>query len=627
MDELRLGFRRLSKHPAATIASMATLACAIGAAAATWSLLSAVLLHPLPVDRPEHLFVVGTPITSGRAAGTLSTAFVYPYYPHVRESGAFDRLAAVWGRPMSLLVDAGAGRAPAQVSFVSSDFFGLLGVPLQSGRSFGPEEDRRGAPPVAVVSDRYWRRTLNAGDVVGRTITISRCQVSVIGIAAAGFRGLSLAQAPDFYLPFHTIADVADPRMNYFALPNVFASPTAGVMLVGRSSLPPPQLNARLAALPSLAGWGDARLTASPIETEAIPAASRAGMIQFGRILAATVVLLLLAGCMTVGMLLLVRTEARRDEFAMCLALGASRARLARGVIIEGALLSASGAALALPVASWLFSAVRAFQLPGGVALELLDLALDLRVFAAAAVGVLAAVLVASQVAVAVVLAAGAGVFTRTLQAALSLNPGFDTERLVTGGLALQPYGYSIERSTAFFDTLDARLRTNRAIRSLAFLMSQGSMRGTMRVDGVRRQFPTDVQFTAVDERYFSTMGLHVLAGRELSAEDTVNAPLVGVVSESLARLLGNGGSAPGRRITMPYSRPPAPPPEVQVVGVVPDVITNVSVLEPLMLYLPLARQGPAANRDFVVLAAGDPRAARSSPRSGRSTAQWLLRH
>src|SRR5688572_2947132 len=122
-------------------------------------------------------------------------------------------------------------------------------------------------------------------------------------------------------------------------------------------------------------------------------------MLRFSRLLAATVGLLLFIGCTTVGMLLLIRTEARREEFAMCMALGASRVRLARGIAFEGALLAAAGSLLALPVARWLFGLIRVFQLPGDISVDLLELSLDAGVLAMTMTGAAAAVLLIALVA------------------------------------------------------------------------------------------------------------------------------------------------------------------------------------------------------------------------------------
>ncbi len=134
-------------------------------------------------------------------------------------------------------------------------------------------------------------------------------------------------------------------------------------------------------------------------------------------------------------------------------------------------------------------------------------------------------------------------------------------------------------------------------------------MSGTLAIDGVPRAFPTQVEFTSIDERYFSTIGLALAAGRDFAASDGPNAPLVGIVSESYARLLGEGGSALGKRITMPFRPLGRPPAQVEVVGVVPDVITRVAVVEPLVLYQPLTQRAPSTSGQWVARAAGDPAA------------------
>jgi putative ABC transport system permease protein len=380
------------------------------------------------------------------------------------------------------------------------------------------------------------------------------------------------------------------------------------------------------------------------IDDSAIPVRARAGMSQLARLLGTTVALLLLIGCATTGMLLLIRTEARREELALCVALGASRLRLARGIAFEGLLLAIAGAVTAIPIAWWLFRGAATFQLPGGVDVGLLDLTLDARVVAAAAAGALfasvmisliaatfgltaqsaealrarggatprltrrrtRAALVAGQVAVATVLVTGAGLFARSLAAALSLNPGLDMGRVVTGSISLVPYGYDDPRATAFYDGIQARLESDPAVASFAYSVSQGGMGGKMAIDGVLRQFPTDVWFTAIDDRYFGTMGIRVMEGRDFTASDSTGAPLVTIVSESFARQLAGAGSAIGKRVTMPSHRAGQLPDVMEVVGVVPDVVNRVSVLQPLDMYFPI-RQGEASlSRTMTARAAAD---------------------
>jgi len=642
MSEIRLAIRRLAKRPATTLSAIATLACAIGAAAATWSLLSAVLLRPLRVASPDRLVVVGEREMSGRDAGTLQNSHIYPVYSRIRESGVFEGVAA--GGASSLLVGTGGRPTQQTVYFASHDFFQTLGVSLALGRTFTRDEDRRGAPLVAVLSDRFWRRAFD-GDprVVGRQVSVAGKPATIVGVAPRGFRGLGLSEAPDVYLPLDTVADVGSPFMNYFALPDHRSSPMAWVIVVGRlrADMGITQAEARLDTLLTVSGpHGAVGLTG--VNTAAIPAAARPAMTQFGRLLGVTVALLLLIGCTTVGMLLLIRTEARREEFAMCLALGASRARLVGGVAIEGAVLSLAGAALALPITGWLFAGVRTFQLPGGVALDLLELGLDGRALAAAAgcaigatllIAVVAAafgfsadvadalryaggttaragtrrtrtLLVTGQVAVAMVLLGGAALFARSVMAALSLNPGFETTRIVTGRVSLGPYQYTPARAAGFFDDLRGRLSANPAIRSVAFVNNWGGMAGRLIIDGEPRRFASTVAFTAIDPHYFRTIGVAVNRGRDFSADDREGSALVAIVSQSFGRALANGGDPIGRRITMPYNKIGQPPDVLQVVGVVPDLITSVTTLEPLVMYTPIAQAAPDTYRTLVVRAA-----------------------
>lgn len=646
MDELRLAFRRLTQRPASTLASIATLACAIGAAAVTWSVLSAVLINPLPVRDPESLVVLAGESPSRRGP-FVRTGFLYPRYHLIRESGVFEQTVAQWSGTHLLLVNTGEMPVRTDVSFVTHDYFDVLGTATVLGREFVGDDDRRGAAPVAVLTERYWRSAFTSDpSVIGRTIRVADTTVTVVGVLPPRFRGLNLAEKPDLYLAFHTIQDVAGSDTNYFAerIPGI-SSPTAGTVILGRlkAETTAAEAAARITALEGPdAGLRGERVLVVPTNTAAIPAAARAGMERFSGLLAATVGLLLAIGCTTVGMLLLIRTEARRSEFAMCLALGASRGQLARGVAIEGALLAGAGALAALPVASWLFGLVRAFQLPGNVSIALLELSLDRQVLticaAASAAAVLTialvagvfgfradvadalrsrsgatprmanratrATLVVAQVAVAVTLLAGAGLFARSLMSALSLNTGLDMSRIVIGTVDLRPHGYAPERAAEFFDTLLNRLQGSPAVRSVALSRWEGGMSpsGKLVINGLPRQFPTTVSYVRVDENYFRTLGIHVVAGRGFGRNDGAGAPPVAIVSESFGRLLANGASSLGS-VLEGFSAADKP---LTVVGVASDVITNVAILEPLIIYLPESQGTPGPLRDVAASAALD---------------------
>jgi putative ABC transport system permease protein len=649
MDDLKFAWRRILQRPAASLASVVTLACSIAAAAATWSLLSAVLIDPLPISFPDRVFVVGrTRDVAGMPP--VSESHVYPVLQQVRDSGAFPHVVAGGEGAGRLLVETNGRPVRTDVYFCTYDWFDLLGVRIALGRGFTEGDDRRGATPVAILSDAYWRRTFDAdARVLGRVLTIGGVKATVVGIAPPGFRGLSLAGAPEIYLPFHTVGDISSPSMNFFADGTRTASPTAWVTILGRvtADAGAPQAAERLAVLdrPGIAGRAPLGHVLVPVTTAALPAAARVRIEQFSQLLGLTVGLLLLIGCTTVGMLLLVRTEGRREELAMCLALGASRARLASGIVLEGMMVSVSGALFALPLAFWLFALVRTFQLPGNVSVELLALSLDARVVAASAAGALVAsaliglvaggfgfsadvadalrsrsgatprrtrrrtrtFLVAGEVAVALVLLTGAGLFARSLSAALNLNPGFDTDRLVTGNVSLGSHGYTPVTAAGFASELVSRLQGNPALRSFALTESLGGMTpsGRLVIDGEPRQFPSMVSHTSVDERYFATMGLRLIAGRNFAATDTASSPPVIIVSESFGRMIASGGDPLGRRIRATSSRPPAPPAMQEIVGVVPDVISNVAIAEPLVMYIPKAQSGGTTDVRWVARAAG----------------------
>jgi predicted permease len=652
LDDARFAVRRLVKQPGATVASIVTLAGAIGAAVAAASLLSAVLLHPLPITDPDTLVVVGARRMStpkpGRAPAPLQNEHIFPVYSAVRASGIFAQVAA--GGSASGLVTGGGASSYRPIYFATHDFFQTIGVHLQAGRDFAPEDDKPGAAPVAVLSDRFWRRAFNANlDVLGQSILVKGKTVVMVGIAPAGFRGLSLADAPDLYMPLHVVADIL-PGTNWFAVPDVRMSATAWVRVIGRlkPGMNATNTSAQLVTLPPGPGVSGLAFGLTDVNTAALAEGVRPDMSRFARLLAVTVSLLLVIGCLTAGMLLLLRTEARRDEFAMCMALGATRARLAMGVVLEGALLSGVGVALALPLSWWLLAGVRAFQLPGGIDIDLLEIPLDGRLLGAGIVSAMIATLlialvagvfgfsanvagalraragatprvghrrtratlIVAQVAVALVLLVGAGLFTRSLIAALSLNPGYETRSIATTRISPAPQGYRPDRAIAFFDDLRERLSHSPAIRSAALFHEPGGMSGggKMMMDGEDRQVPSFVLFSEIDERYFSTMGLSIVRGRDFTARDGAGAPLVAIVSQSLGRFLAHGGDPLGHTVSEFSHRQGQPADTIRVVGVVPDIITSVTALEPLVLYRPLAQMPDKPVQMEVVLhAAGDP--------------------
>lgn len=651
--DIRFALRRLRKDLGSTIASVIALACGIGAAVATWSLISAVLLKPLPVAEPERLFEIGESVPSGVAEG-WTPGHWYEDLEAFRASGAFAGIAAAGVRQL-LVVDQGDAPQNRDVRFAAHDYFATLGIGAALGRTFAESDDRRGASPVAVLADHYWRSVFGADpDVLGRTVTVAGTTATIVGVLPRGFRGLHLSQAPDLYLPLHVVGDMDRRQFNErdpLGPESFFWIEIVGRLRPGET---PAAATARLNALgclsrcPREASRGEvAPITLTNVNVAAVPVLARAGTVQFATLLSTTVALLLLIGCLTVGMLLLVRTEDRRDELAVRLALGATRGRLAAGIAIEAAILCALGALLAVPVALWFFYGVRAFQLPGSIDLGRLELSLAFGPWLAVtgtalavtiAIALLASlagvvtaarspvqsralstprvtrrmprtVLVASQVAITLVLVAGAGLFTRSLIEALTLNPTIPTDRIVTAFVNLGQHGYTPERAGAFVDELLERLRQNGAIESasLGNLGSRAAPAGSkMTIDGVEREVPASLSSAAVDPSFFSTIGLPIVSGRGFDGSDTASSPPVVIVSESFARWIADGGSAIGR--SLGGFRGPSV--VADIVGVVPDLISEVGTTEPFIVYQPGAQRRPGVAATLVLRAADDPRAA-----------------
>jgi putative ABC transport system permease protein len=651
LQDLRFAVRRLRKDAGTTIASVAGLAFAIGAAVATWSLLSAVLLKPLPVAQPKELFQVDYPRPLGVDPRWVPS-HPYPVLESIRDSGTFAGIAAGGGQSM-LVVEQGDVPQTRAVYFAAHDFFATLGIAAARGRTFTEEEDQRGAPAVAVLSDRYWRSVFHADpDVLGRIVTVSGTAATIVGILPRGFRGLHLSGGPDLYLPLNVTGDIDYQMFNSFS---PLGPGMSWIQIVGRlrPGGTPAAAAARLNTLDCRCQRGLTRGEVDPfsltnVNIAAIPELARAGTAQFATLLSVTVGLLLLVGCLTIGMLLLVRTEDRHDELAVRLALGATRSRLGAGLAVDAAILCALGAVLAIPVALWLFYGARAFQLPGTIDIERLELTLTpgawLAVTGATIVttGVIAllvslvgvanaghsrlqpralatprvtrraprTVLVAGQVAVTLVLMSGAGLFTRSLIEALSLNPTVENDRIVRSNINLGQHGYTPERAAAFLDELRERMRQNTLIDSVSAMRFVGGAQvGVLvAVGGVPRDLPTDLGYAVADDDFFSVVGLPIVNGRGFARSDTSSSPPVGIVSESLGRFIADGANPVGRRISgARVGR--APPLELEIIGVVPDFITDVSRTDPFLLFQP-ASQLPAAVSTSIYFRAADPSAA-----------------
>jgi predicted permease len=590
IHDLRYAIRTLLKTPAFTTVAVLTLALGIGATTAIFSLFDAVVLKSLPVRNPNELFDVG--------------AGHYQLYQALRKETAIftDVLAAAPSSDLPVTIDTGAPER-ARVSLVSASYFSTLGVSAWMGRTFGVVDDRvPGEPAIAVVSYRYWQRRLAAdAGVVGRVVRVRDVPLTIVGVAAQGFFGEEVGAAPDLWVPLTMWAQVVPGR-------NLLQSPgTSWLRIIGRlkQGVAIPQAEASLtltfrAVLEEVFGRSTSADVRREIEGSAIRLTPKGkGMStlrgRFARpleLLLAAVVLVLLIGCANVANLLLARSASRRREIDLRLALGMSRARLVRQLLVESLVISAAGGLCGLALA-WLGreALLRLISADGSrlpVAAET-----DLRLLAfVAVVSVATAILfgsvpawrsarvplvtslagrnasanrrtqrfgpllVVAQVSVSLVLLMGAGLFLRTLTNLRSVSLGFVPERLVILDVNPRAAGYQLDHAAAATQRVLERLRVVPGVSAASFsengvMFGRDSSTNLIRPQGFvagAEGFPR-AQWDIVGPHYFSTMGIPLVAGRDFTDRDNAASPNVVALNEAMAQRLFPGANPIGRRL------------------------------------------------------------------------------
>ncbi len=630
-QDLRYAARGLRRQPAFAAAAVLSLAIGIGANTALFTLINTLLWKLLPVRDPEHLLVLGQ-----QTARSVTNGFTYQHYQLFRDHVSTLRLAAY--APVRLNVSVDAGSEPtADGQLVTGEYFPLLGVRAAVGRLLGPEDDR--VPlghPVVVLSHEYWRRRFDADPTVpGRQIRLSGVPFTIVGVAPRDFFGLDVGSAPQLFAPVMMQPAVMPTTVNLLDRPTVYST---WLRIVGRltpgASLADPA--ARLDALASSpeTDWRPRdKFTGRPADARLVLTSAATGLSDLRRrfsqplfILLAAAGVVLLVACANVANLLLARAAARRAEFALRLALGASGGRLTRQVLVEGLLLAGLAGAAGTLLAFWATRALVVYASSGHGAV-VLDLSPDLRVLAfATATCALAGlifgsvpafrasrarvpphlkrdvsslhqpgggpgrVLVVAQVALSLVLLVAAGVFARSLQ---NLSP--DDRGIDGANVLIVPV---VPRGSGDRNRPGAAEGFDRVYRDL--LEKTGRISG-VQVASLARTTPLSpttlgypvvpaggapaqmVASTIVYPKYFATMGIDVVKGRDFTVDDLrPGAPTAVLVNEAFVRAFLAGreplGSAHGVRTARPGARdrrtgPPRfePGDAVNIVGVVKD--------------------------------------------------------
>ena len=604
--DLRYALQGLRRNPGFASIAVLTLALGIGANAAIFSLINAVVLRTLPVDEPQRLAQITRLLPNGRP-GVVSFPVFEFFRANVRSiSNAF----AQWTTDESIVVD--GEEDFVRKDMVTGEYYAVLAVAPAAGRLLAPGDEPLSSPAPAVISDRYWqRRFARSPAAIGKPFTIRNSTFTIVGVTPASFEGARPGNPPDI-----TVALRMNERQRLDAGFN-----TLSVLARLKPGATVEQANAEVQTLyfafvQSQAARAPERERAGILAQRAValPAADGINPLRYTHsqsllVLMGIVALVLLLACVNLSGLLLARAAARRREISIRLAIGASRGRLVRQFLTESLVLAVMGGAIGLVFARW-FSARLFATFADGTNL-VLSVAPDWRVFtftaavsllACAAAGLapalqavrsnvnpslkeagalrhrrLGRVVVMMQFAISMVLIVGATLFVGTLVKLYAVDRGFDTDGVLVVSIR-QSTGFTYEHAETLRHELLEKIGTLPGIRSASAAqllpVSGGLWTRDVKVEGDAPAFaePDSVGFNVVAPQYFATIGTPVVSGREFTVSDTGAAPLVAIVNQSFARHFFGDRPALGRRVATPSLAAGATGDAVyEIVGVVRD--------------------------------------------------------
>jgi predicted permease len=599
-QDIRYGLRIFRKNPAFTVVASLTLALGIGANTVVFSAVNALLLRPLPVERPDQLvFLENAHYGPGQS---------FPNYRDLRDRNrSFAGLVGFRICPMDLETGGGAERIWGYLA--TGNYFDVLGVQPVLGRFFRQSDDLQpGASPYAVLSYSAWQSRFAADpSIVGKTIRMNRLPYTVLGVAPRVFHGTELFYWPEVWVPMTMQAQIEGGNSE------LEARTTWDTFVIGRlkPNASPAQAEADLNTIAAeLARQYPAeneglrfRLTNPGLIGDLLGGPARA----FSLGVLALASLVLLATCTNLASMLAARTADRQHELAIRLAIGASRVRIARGVLIETLLLSLLGGACGYGLAAFLCRVLSRWQAPMNFPVQF-NVNPDGRVFLfALIVSIVAAVLfgtapawrafrtdtntllkgnsiswavgrlgfrdvlVVVQVTLCSVLVAGCLLSLRGLQQSLKLNLGFDPHDVSVVGVDL--VGYSEERGLAFQKQALNAIQRLPGVQSAAFsnsvpLSVDQSQEGVFPSDKPDQK-PSDVIDATryqVSPGFFATLGTKLLSGRDFTWHDDASAPSVAVVNAAFAKRVMHTDNPIGKRFHSGFKGP-----LIEVIGLVED--------------------------------------------------------
>ncbi len=663
-QDLRYAFRMMRRSPGFTAVAVLTLALGIGANTAIFSLVDAVLLRSLPVRDPDRLVLFG----SGRSWGMISgisrnyEIFSYPQYRYFRElNRSFSGLCAFGSEKETVRIRKGDGAVETATSrLVSGNYFSVLGVPAAAGRLLSENDDRPGAAPAVVISDRYWSKIFHRSPAaVGGPLEINGMLFTIVGVTPPEFFGESLEADPaEMWLPINTYPEIV-------MRPGVLGGTDARwLLLVGRLAPGTDETQAQAGVTTQLRqfllahklpdsggtqkdGQDEVRAAISRATVRLTPGGAGVSHLRTRyseplQILFVIVALVLVIACANLAGLLVARAAARRREISVRLALGAGRGRLIRQFLTESILLSLFGGLVGLFLALTGTRALLGLVFRGAHTV-VIDASPDLRALVfllliSLAAGVLfgmapalhalrsdlnaslrsgpqsavvsgrrrlglGKVLVVAQVALSLLLIVAAGLFVRTLVNLVRQDLGFDRRNVVLVRIAPQIAGYKPEQLESLYQRIRERVTaTPRVLEcglSLYTPLTGENWSGNAAIGHYTPEQNKNVgaAWNRVSAGYFESMGIPVLMGRGIGPQDLAAAPDVAVINQTFARRYFPNENPVGQRFGWTDSAKTA----LEIVGVVKDTSHDYLRDEtPPMFFLPLTQKSGMSDEDRV---------------------------
>jgi putative ABC transport system permease protein len=641
MHDLRLALRNLFRRPGFSVIAILTLALGIGANAAVFTVSNAVLLAPLPYVQPDDVVI----LTERTPQFPSLSVTRYNYDDWRSRAKSFDGMAAF--RPTSMTLSGGPDPERLPTKMITATLLPLLGVGLQHGRNFLEAEDRAGAEGVVILSAGLAQRMFAGDESIGKVVSLDHRPYTVVGVLPAEFE---LFQHAELYVPFGPWAATLPDDRGWH--PGIF--PIARLkdgVTIEQARTEMDGISAQLEAQ-----YPDANRN-----VRALVARAQDQLVHNIRpallLLTGAVGLVLLIACANVANLLLARAVGRQKEIALRFAIGASRLRIVRQLVVESLVLSTVGGAAGLLVASWAVGLLTATPVAGlprvhnvAMAWPVVYFAFGLSALTGVIFGLVPAiqasqlpirealneegrggsgsvrhrkirsVLVVAEVALALALLVGAGLLLRSFSTLTRVDPGFDTAKLLVVNLPLSPQKYheSVVRTAVVERILD-RLQGLPGVQGAALTTTLPMAGAGATIHFNRAAYPPKgpddyvmAGYRAVTPGYLSTLGVPLRGGRMLSGRDREGAAPVVLINESMARQFFPDRNPLGERIQLGTEPDPASK-GMEIVGIVGDVKQSFEAGSKAEMFLPYAQHpdpvlsGMYLNTALVVRATGDP--------------------